>query len=287
MEIILPAINTDYTGYSSLVEIFAKINQCSVGEDLVINMPNWFAANMCSPFGAILNLAGRKVGSVRFNVGNPKVLEILKKNNFLPYICGVKRLVDIHDSTIIYRQFFRREDIFFKMYIESDLMRRIPPMSGALNKEFKNSLFEIFENANIHSETNTIFVCGQVFHNKKNLDFSITDVGVGFHKNITQNTGLPLMPDEAIKWALEGNTTTKKGPIPGGLGLKIIKEFINLNEGKMQIASDYGYWEFSNGEVKTETLKNRFPGSVVNIGINISDSYTHRPKREIQLEDIF
>lgn len=287
MEIVLPDINSNYAGFSELANAHEKISQCVPGDDLIIDMPNWFAANMCSPLGAIINLASGRLNSITFNVDNPKVLEILKKNNFLTYIgCKVKPLKDIYDSTIIYRQFFRREDIFFKIYIESDLMKRIPPMSDALNKEFKNSLFEIFENAIIHSGTNTIFVCGQVFHYKNSLDFSITDIGMGFHKNITQNTDLRLTPTEAIKWALEGNTTTKKGSIPGGLGLKIIKEFIDLNEGKMQIVSDYGYLEFIDGEIKTETFQNRFPGSVVNIGINTADPYSYHMQEE-ESEDIF
>lgn len=69
---------------------------------------------------------------------------------------------------------------------------------------------------------------------------------MGFYKNVNSLMGLSLTPVEAIKWAMQGNTT-KKGPIPGGSGLKLIKEFIMGNKGKMQIASDCGYWEFSNG----------------------------------------
>ena len=37
-------------------------------------------------------------------------------------------------------------------------------------------------------------------------------------------------------WATQGRNTTKRGPIPGGLGLKLLTEFIKLNEGRLQIA---------------------------------------------------
>jgi len=270
--------------------IHKKINECSTGEDLIVNMPNWFAANMCSPLGAILNLAkdSKRIESVSFGGNNKKVLEVLKKNNFLSHIgCRVKPLPDIYDSMIIYRQFFRREGLFFKIYIENDLMRRIPPMSDALNKTFKNSIFEIFENAVTHSETKTMFVCGQGFYHKQILDFSITDIGMGFHKNITSLMDLSLTPVEAIEWAMQGNNTTRKGKIPGGLGLKAIKEFIILNKGKMQIASDYGYWELSDGNVKTRTFLNPFPGSVINIEINMADECSYNIPEDFKLEDIF
>ena len=288
MDISLPDINTNYAGFASLIELNEEINNCVRGEDIIINMPNWFSANMCSPFGAILKLASRKVGSFRFNPGNKKVLDILNKNYFLQYIgCRVIPLRDAYDTTIKYRQFFPREGYFFNNYIKNDFMRRLPSMSNSLSKAFENSIFEIFTNAVIHSETETIFVCGQDYFNKKIVDFSITDIGMGFHNNVTSITGQYLTPVEAIEWAMYGNNTTKKGQIPGGLGLKSIKEFIMQNKGKMQIASDSGYWELSNGTVKTEMFLGKFPGSVVNIEINTADPCLYRLQEEIESEDIF
>jgi len=35
--------------------------------------------------------------------------------------------------------------------------------------------------------------------------------------------------------------------IPGGLGLKLLGEFINLNGGRLQIISDAGYWSLEKG----------------------------------------
>jgi hypothetical protein len=51
--------------------------------------------------------------------------------------------------------------------------------------------------------------------------------------------------DQAIEWALQEGNTTRKGSVPGGLGLKLIREFIAMNKGRIQIVSDRGYWEFS------------------------------------------
>ena len=289
MNIFLPDIDTNYAGFSSLTDIHNKINESITGEALTINMPDWFSANMCSPFGAILGLAknNKRVESISFEIGNERVKEILKKNNFLSYIgCNIRPLQDVYGNTIIYRQFFSREDWFFINYIKEDLMRRIPPMSDVLSKRFEDNLFEIFNNAVTHSGTNTVFVCGQGFPHKNIIDFSIADIGMGFHKNVTSLMGLNLTHVEAIEWAMQGNTT-KKGSIPGGAGLKTIKEFIIHNKGKMQIASDRGYWELSNGEIMTRAFSTPFPGSVVNIEINTTDACTYNLHDKVKLDDIF
>lgn len=106
------------------------------------------------------------------------------------------------------------------------------------------SIFEIFSNAVIHSETQLgIFACGQFYPNKNLIDFSITDLGLGMKNNLEKKRGIVLSAEEAIQWSMEARNTTKTGPIPGGLGLKILQEFVKLNHGRIQIMSDRGYWE--------------------------------------------
>ena len=52
-----------------------------------------------------------------------------------------------------------------------------------------------------------------------------------------------MAPEEAIEWATRANNTTKRGDVPGGLGLKLLCEFIDLNGGSLQIVSDGGLLE--------------------------------------------
>ena len=52
-------------------------------------------------------------------------------------------------------------------------------MSAGLIKKFRESVFEIFSNAVLHSRTKLgIFSCGQFFPNRHQLDFSVVDLGV-------------------------------------------------------------------------------------------------------------
>lgn len=106
-------------------------------------------------------------------------------------------------------------------------------MSQALNKRFLQSLLEIFQNAAIHSQSGPgVFICGQFYPQKQRLDFTIADAGIGIRENVRQYTGRPKMNScDAIRWALEEGNTTKTGKQPGGLGLKLLKDFICLNKG--------------------------------------------------------
>ena len=95
-------------------------------------------------------------------------------------------------------------------------------MSAGLFRKLQESLYEIFSNAVIHSETRLgIYACGQFFPNKHRLDFTIVDLGIGIRENVRRKAGLDLTAPLAIAWAMEGKNTTKRGRIPGGLGLKL------------------------------------------------------------------
>ena len=69
----------------------------------------------------------------------------------------------------------------------------------------------------------------------------------------------------------EGNTT-KTGNQPGGLGLKLLKDFIRMNKGKLQIAfSKISTTNYATGD-NCMKLNHDFPGTCVNIEINTQDT---------------
>jgi len=132
-----------------------------------------------------------------------------------------------------------------------------------------------------------IFTCGQHFPRKDRIDFAIADLGIGIPRTLKDKKGLQYSPEQAINWAMEGHNTTKTGPIPGGLGLKLLREFIRLNQGCIQVVSDVGYWEQrSDGTVDRRTLLSPFPGTVVNIEINTADINSYALSSELP-QDIF
>lgn len=250
---------------------------------------SWFDADMCAGFGAILYSLGENVNSITLTNIPTEVERILSKNGFLSNY-GRERIPDTWGTTIPYRRFAVKDDRYFAAYIEEEFIRRseMPRMSAGLVKKFRESVFEIFSNAVIHSRTKLgIFSCGQYFPRRDKLDFSVADLGVGIRKNVKDNLGLDLSAEDAIDWATQGTNTTKRGRIPGGLGLKLLTEFIRLNGGRMQIVSDGGHWCLEQGGTRKTSLKGAFPGTVVNIEINTADVRSYFLKSELSESDIF
>ena len=219
----------------------------------------WFDANMCAPFGALLYKTSHGLNTVKLVNLQPKVETILSKNGFLMNY-GVARKKDTFGTTIEYKRFEAKDERYFATYIGQHLVGKgMPKMSIGLQKKFRESIFEILSNAVIHAETKLgIFACGQFFPVGRRLDFSIADLGIGMRENIKKNRSLDLTPEEAIVWATEGNNTTKTGKIPGGLGLKLLRDFVTLNKGRIQIVSTPGIGSLQKGRLRLKDSTKRF-----------------------------
>ncbi len=290
MHVNLGSVRHDWKGYEALAALYAKTQACEL-DDIEIDMSDcqWFDADMCAALGAILYKLGADLNSIRISNMRDNVEKSLSKNGFLSSY-GRSKLPDKWGTTIPYQRFDRKDDRFFGRYVESELMRKtqLPKMSKALAKKFRESVFEIFSNAVIHSRTTLgIFCCGQFFPMRHRLDLAVADLGIGIRRNVEESIGQKMKPEEAIVWATEGRNTTKRGPIPGGLGLKLLREFVGLNGGQIQIVSDAGYWCLNENKSRACTLSAPFPGTVVTIEINTADKSTYALTSEVSSEDIF
>jgi hypothetical protein len=286
----LGTVRHNWQGYDALAALHEK-TKTLMFEEIDIDMSGcaWFDAEMSAAFGAVLYKLGSELNSITISGIQVDVEKILSKNGFLSSYGRIK-LPDRWGTTIPYQRFDSKDDRFFARYVETELMRRsqLPRMSKGLAKKFRECVFEIFSNAVIHSRTQLgIFCCGQFFPMRHRIDLSIADLGVGIRTNVEESVGMPMKAEDAIAWATEGNNTTKRGPIPGGLGLKLLREFIGLNGGQIQIVSDAGYWCFSGNTSQLVPLSSAFPGTVVNIEINTSDKQAYVLSSELSSENIF
>lgn len=249
----------------------------------------WFDADMCGSVGAILYYIGASLNTVRLMNVNPRVRSILSKNGFLTHY-GEEQVPDRWGTTIAYQRFDIQDDRYFSEYIEREFIHRteMPAMSTGLLKKFRESIFEIFSNAVLHSRSELgIFNCGQFFPHRGQLNLTVADLGVGMKKNVRDHTGIDISPEKAIEWATQARNTTKKGSVPGGLGLKLLREFIDLNRGCIQIVSDAGYWCRRNSRTTIRRLRHRYPGTVVSVEINTDDKHSYKLKSEESIDDIF
>ncbi len=286
----LSEIHHNFSGFRYLVHLHEETKGCFL-DDIHIDMgeTTWFDADMCALFGAILYSLSEGLNTIKLNNIHTRVEPPLSKNGFLSHY-GREKIPDRHGTTISYQHFDAKDDRYFARYIEKELIHRseIPVMSLGLLKKFRGSIFEIFSNAVLHSRTEMgIFSCGQFFPKRNRLDFSVADLGVGMRQNIKDKIGLDLSPEEAIDWTTRKGNTTKRDQIPGGLGLKLLCEFIDMNGGSIQIVSDAGYWQRKNRETTTQKLNCPFPGTVVTVEINTADTGSYMLTSELNAENIF
>jgi anti-anti-sigma regulatory factor len=284
----LQDIRSDLSGFRILSEFAYSCMQSSDSE-IIINMSDvhWIDAHMSAPMGVLFAQLKRRGRSTRMIELQPSVQEALIRNSFLTYHDTKSSTVNDQSGGVIpFRHFEVLDDVALYEYL-SWLFRGngLPEMSNALQSEFQDNVFEIFANAKEHSETSMgVFACGQAFPRDHRFDFCIADAGIGFRNKIAKEIGREYTSVEAICWAVQERNTVRKHS-PGGLGLKLLKEFIFKNGGSIQIVSEDGYWNYRGGIEDSCMLGFPFPGTFVNLEINTADKQSYRLKTEATEND--
>lgn len=283
----LTNINPDKNGYTQLNKLYYQYKDEFI-IDFDLEIIQWFNASLCAPLGAILDKLNNdswitaKIKSILGNSNN-----ILQRNEFLSYY-GFDKVRDDKNTTIRYLKLQPSDSRFFNSYITNELINHpaLPSLSEPLKKKITESIYEMFVNAQIHSQTKFVYTCGQFFPNSHSVWFSITDLGVGFKYNINNRFDKNLTSAQAIKWAVESGHTTKTN-ISGGIGLALLKEFIANNHGKMQIVSGDGFYSFTASGEHSTSLDFEFPGTIITMEFKTDDKNSYCLKSEITEEDIF
>ncbi len=224
-KVALGEIRSNEQGFSRLAVLAAALDSYLLDiVDVDFSACTWFDANMSAPLGVVFAHALDKLNTLKPCGLRQGVETILAKNHFLTGF-GFPDKADTHGTTIPYHRFSASDDRYFAGSLNGHLRGKdLPIMSEALSQRFKNSILEIFVNAAMHSDSKLgIFACGQYFPQQDRLDFCVADAGLGVRRKIYKELGLKMNSDKAIEWALQEGNTTRKGRVPGGLGLKLIR----------------------------------------------------------------
>ena len=275
-------IDNDKYGYARLGKIIQETDSL-LFDKLILDFSSctFFEANMCAALEVVLSLIRNNIVEIQLVGLHESIKRILQKNHFLEY-WRIPSIEDTNETVLPFQRFKSTEQTFFYLYLQQFMRRRgLPVMSNLLKKYFIESLLELFSNAAEHSlSASGIFVCGQYFPNKKRLDFSIADAGIGFRGNVRrrfQNDNISSVA--ALEWSLRDGNTTRTGVV-GGLGLKLLRDFVKFNKGKLQIISRFAYYEYENDSDSFEKMDYEFPGTCVNLEVNTSDSNSYCLKSE-------
>lgn len=284
-EFILKNISASFESFEQLIELYDS-NKKSFFQTIEISFQDWFGANMSAALGGILDKLSGNLNKIQIKNVPQNIETIIRKNGFLAHYGYTKR-IDVHHTTIPYLKLTPKDGKFFNHYILNELIERpeLPEMSIPLKKKIAESIYELFANAKMHSETKYIYTCGQFFPKKNYIEFTITDTGIGFKKKINNRFNKNLSATDSIRWAVSSGHTTKVGT-SGGIGLSILKEFVEKNDGKIQIISDTGFYQFGSKREIVKNFSGAFPGSVVTVQFRTDDTQSYSLIDE-DSEDIF
>ncbi len=282
-------VKSTYEGFKILNNFYNDTKDAFI-DTILIDFSNteWFEANLLAVLGAILSRLDESLNTIKIINLKDKLEKIFSKNHFLSNFGGYK-IEDYYQTTIKYKKFKPNEEKVFKYYLDNELLSKtvLPQMSIGLRKKINESIFEIFNNAVIHGKSGDIFSCGQYYPAKSKLDFTIVDLGRTIKTNVNEYLKQMLSGSDTIDWAVQEKHTTKIGDTPGGLGLSLIRDFLKLNNGKIQIVSSDGYWHQLGNEINQMSFDNEFDGTIVNLEFNLNDKSSYCLKSELKLEDIF
>lgn len=281
-------IKSNFQGYVTLIDFFHQTKDLFIDE-IILDFQNtsWFDANLLALLGAILHGVNEQWNDVKLINIPSKIEELWQRNHFMSHFGGYT-IMDYNETTIKYRNFKPSEEKLFKEYLDSELLskRDLPDMSNLLRKKINESIFEIFNNAVIHGNCKNIFSCGQYFPIKKKLYFTIVDMGTTIRDNVCHYLNRNIS-EHSISWAVKEGHTTKRGTIPGGLGLSLIRSFLEKNKGGIQIISSNEFWSQKGNNIFENIFLQEFTGTIVNLELNINDPKHYILAEEINLEDIF
>lgn len=290
-------LKSNYEGFTFLAELLPRIKDGHiVGQELLVDFSlcSSIHGNLAAVLGAILDKAVPMVGPIRIILPfNKTVGRVLSRNHFFK-AWKAQSSYEEKENYVEYRRF--KSDASadeFKTYIDEGLVKKqkFPQHTNLAGDRIVESIFEIYVNAVAHGKTDYVYSCGEYIVDRHILEMTIVDCGQTIPGNVNEylaRKNCEIVGDcDAIEWAFVSGNTTKDQT--GGLGLAIIKEFIELNKGSIQVVSGCGFIEYCGDSVERFLLNTPFPGTVVNMKFNFDDNKHYSLKSEqenIDLNDL-
>lgn len=269
----LPDIQSNHAGFNALAGLATATGELAYDRlELSFTGVSWFDANMAAPLGGVLARILDRYNTVSIVDLAWGQRSILERNGFLGDF-GYPTPAAWAGTVLPFTRFKQTDANRFYDYLDEHLPGKgMPNMTSGFSLRFQQSLGEIFINAQTHSDSTLgVFVCGQFYPTKRRLDISIADAGLTIPGRVNRRFGLRVSPLKALRWALVEGHTTKENE-PGGVGLKLLHQFVDQNGGCMQIASGGAFWQFCRDQEEFHTIEQVFPGTVVNLEINTGDN---------------
>lgn len=291
----VPTIQDETSDFEPL---FALWNEVKDGFfDIIFNFEQCCALrpNVVAFLGGLARSIERRQRKVSFNwdSANPFVLDRLIVNSFARYFGGSRTGVDDHsipyrEDLLIHRhQLPRIANEIVDYLTEQWLGKGWIHVSQRLRDAIVGNVWEIYANTFDHAESEIgVFTCGQHYEELKSLQLTTVDFGRGIPANVRHFfKTLEIPASNCMQWAFkEGNTT--KPDISRGMGLDLLKQFVKINHGKLEVYSYDGYALIDDKNEYYSTRETCFEGTLVNIML-VCDELFYKFASELPPEPLF
>jgi len=273
----IPTIN-DYLGdFDVMARLWHKVQEGNESEVMFdFSQCRFLRQNAVAFLGGLARMIEYRGGKAIMNweTLHDDVGRNLGKNGFRDAFGDVSALAP--GESIPYRQDLvanRDEQV---SYLRSQwLGRGKVNVSPQLCNVIVGNVWEIYANAFEHAGSPVgLFSCGQHFPRKHELTLTFVDFGVGIPSNVRRFLGDERYPAaKAMQWAFrEGTTTKPDDDIGRGVGLKLLKQFVQLNKGQLEVFSHEGYTRVTKDGECHDQRQAYFEGTLVNIRLVCNDS---------------
>lgn len=238
--------------------------------------------NAVAFIGGLARLIWSRAGLVIFDwesLTDYKVRANLEQNGFLHMFS--KPMAPSTGNSVPYREDYESDANAFADYLSDKwLGRGWVHISDALKDEIVDRVLEVYLNAFEHSGSEVgVFSCGQHYPNQHQLTLALVDFGVGIPATVREywqrqrpghSIGL-LTASNCLRWAFTSGATTRPNGTGRGMGLDLLKAFVQKNKGKLEVYSNEGYALINASGENYSDLQVSFEGTIAYITLNCDE----------------
>jgi hypothetical protein len=272
----VPTINDSRRDFETLFQLWDRANSADLIVTFDFSHCRFIRPNAVAFIGGLVKVIEDRNGTARilWDSMKPNVRSNLIENGFRSTFGGQSPGPPGHSVPYRHDLVLKRDDLVD--YLKSKwLGRNWVWVSDRLQDAIVGKLWEIYANAFDHGRSHVgIFSCGQHFPKRKELHLTVLDFGIGIPENVRSHLRKnDIAASQCMHWAsLEGNTTKPKDMAPGGVGLALLRDFVKINDGRLEIYSHDGYLRFEKDRELFQSLQHYFKGTLVHIALKCDES---------------
>lgn len=263
MEITIPQkLTNNFQGVVFFTDLYHRTKKC-YGEEIVFNFEETkvIESNLFSILGCLISSLEKKKNKARL-IGIQEPIDNLFNTKKLVNGAAKK---DLWKHLIKCQNFTSPDEGALSEYLETKIFPERPDIS--LNQHLKMAIqlcvAEVFRNAFVHSRCREVFISHYFSVYNKKLFVTIVNKGKSFVDISSSNH-----PIAAVEWAVQNGTTTFKRNHKG-IGLFTIRQFVQQNQGKIQIMSGTAVWKQVKQRTFSKEYEKAFPGTIITLEFNI------------------